>query len=200
MAVSLCIFNLISSWALGGKQQFMGVLEREPLIIVFINGAVYALGDYLEMASLGGLPSAAYQILQQIRIVLIALLLIPSKNQYQTRLQWTLLFILMFGMSTHLCISTSGKDNVDSSRSDGALHVDISEFQTHLASLHMSCILIFMWYLGTMSHSYASTSMALDLASRQLAAQTATMRGTTIRSAVALLLQTRALRLACTSQ
>merc|ERR1712176_512119 len=61
------------------------------------------------MNSLGGLPAATYQILQQFRIIVTALLLIPAKGQYQTRLQWTILFILMFGMSTYMCISTAGK-------------------------------------------------------------------------------------------
>jgi len=109
MTVSMCIFNLIFCWAKGGTEQFMSVFDREPFIIFSINGAIYALGDFLEMNSLGGLPAATYQILQQFRIIVAALLLIPAKNQYQTRLQWTILFILMFGMSTYMCISAGGK-------------------------------------------------------------------------------------------
>jgi len=109
MTVSMCIFNLIFCWAKGGTEQFMSVFDREPFIIFSINGAIYALGDFLEMNSLGGLPAATYQILQQFRIIVSALLLIPAKNQYQTRLQWTILFILMFGMSTYMCISAGGK-------------------------------------------------------------------------------------------
>jgi len=109
MTVSMCIFNLIFCYAKGGTEEFMSVWDREPLIIFSINGAIYALGDFLEMNSLGGLPAATYQILQQFRIIVSALLLIPAKGQYQTRLQWTILFILMFGMSTYMCISTAGK-------------------------------------------------------------------------------------------
>jgi len=118
MTVGLCIFTMFSCLAKGGKEQFMSIFEKEPMIIFSVNGAVYAFGDYLEMASLGGLPPAAYQIVQQFRIVLTALLLIPAKNQYQTRLQWTILLILMFGMSTYMCISSKGK--ADSSSGDAS--------------------------------------------------------------------------------
>merc|ERR1719201_1075724 len=113
MTVGLAIFTFAGCYAKGGSQQFMSIFEREPMIIFSLNGAVYAFGDYLEMASLGGLPPAAYQIIQQFRIVLTALLLIPAKNQYQTRLQWTILFILMFGMSTYMCISSGGQKDSD---------------------------------------------------------------------------------------
>jgi len=114
MTVGLCIFTMLTCYAKGGTQQFMSIFEREPMIIFSVNGAVYAFGDYLEMASLGGLPPAAYQIVQQFRIVLTALLLIPAKNQYQSRLQWTILIILMFAMSTYMCISSGDKKDTSS--------------------------------------------------------------------------------------
>merc|ERR1719446_557238 len=101
--------NLILCYAIGGAEQFASIWESRPLIIFSINGVVYALGDYLEMASLGGLPAAAYQILQQSRIILTALLMIPAKGVYQTRLQWTLLAILTFAMSTHMIIASGSK-------------------------------------------------------------------------------------------
>jgi len=112
MTVSLCILNLIFCWAVGGKKQFMSIFAKEPFLIFSINGAIYALGDYLEMAGLEGISAAAYTILQQFRIVLTAILLIPVKNQYQTRLQWTILCILMFAMSTYMCISEGGGNKV----------------------------------------------------------------------------------------
>jgi len=95
----------------------MSIFNREPLIIFSVNGAVYALGDFLEMNSLGGLPAATYSILQQFRIIVAALLLIPAKNQYQTRMQWTILFILMFGMCTYMSVGAKGSTD---SASDGA--------------------------------------------------------------------------------
>jgi hypothetical protein len=117
MTVSMCIAFLIQCYALGGKQQFGTIWESRPFIIFSINGVVYALGDYLEMSAIGGLPAAAYQILQQSRIILTALLMIPAKGLYQTRLQWTLLAILTFSMSTYMIIA-SGKKEEKSSDSD----------------------------------------------------------------------------------
>ena len=81
-------------------------MSSRPFVIFSINGIVYALGDYLEMSAIGGLPAAAYQILQQSRIILTALLMIPAKGVYQTRLQWTLLAILTFSMSTQCEVHT----------------------------------------------------------------------------------------------
>jgi hypothetical protein len=118
MTVGLCIFTMFFCFAKGGMTQFMSIFERAPMIIFSVNGAVYALGDYLEMASLGGLPPAAYQIVQQFRIVLTALLLIPAKGQYQSRLQWTLLLMLMFGMSTYMCISAGDKTDSSAGSAD----------------------------------------------------------------------------------
>jgi hypothetical protein len=117
MTVSMCIGFLIQCYALGGKQQFASIWESRPFIIFSINGIVYALGDYLEMSAIGGLPAAAYQILQQSRIILTALLMIPAKGLYQTRLQWTLLAILTFSMSTYMIIA-SGKKKASTESSD----------------------------------------------------------------------------------
>jgi len=121
MTVSLCILNLIFCWAVGGKKQFMSIFAKEPFLIFSINGAIYALGDYLEMAGLEGISAAAYTILQQFRIVLTAILLIPVKNQYQTRLQWTILCILMFAMSTYMCITGGESKDVHGSAIKGYL-------------------------------------------------------------------------------
>jgi hypothetical protein len=115
MTVGMCIMNLITCYVVGGQKQFASVFEAKPFVIFSINGVVYALGDYLEMSAIGGLPAAAYQILQQSRIILTALLMIPAKGLYQTRLQWTLLSILMFAMSTYMIIASGGKGGGSSS-------------------------------------------------------------------------------------
>lgn len=119
MTVSMCFGFLLQCYALGGKEQFGTIWESRPFIIFSINGIVYAVGDYLEMAAIGGLPAAAYQILQQSRIILTALLMIPAKGLYQTRLQWTLLAILTFSMSTYMIIA-SGKKEESSKTTDMA--------------------------------------------------------------------------------
>jgi drug/metabolite transporter (DMT)-like permease len=120
MTVSMCMGFLIQCYALGGKAQFATIWDSRPFIIFSINGIVYALGDYLEMSAIGGLPAAAYQILQQSRIILTALLMIPAKGLYQTRLQWTLLAILTFAMSTYMIIASGKKDSGSSSSADNS--------------------------------------------------------------------------------
>merc|ERR1712050_11505 len=95
--------------------------QSRPFIIFSMNGIVYALGDYLEMSAIGGLPAAAYQILQQSRIILTALFMIPAKGLYQTRLQWTLLAILTFSMSTYMIIASGKKEEKAASADIGTL-------------------------------------------------------------------------------
>merc|ERR1719486_540312 len=109
MTVSMTFMTVGSCYAIGGAKQFASIWKAKPFMVFSINGIIYALGDYLEMASISGLPAAAYQILQQSRIILTALLMIPAKGVYQTRLQWTLLAILTFAMSTYMVIASSGK-------------------------------------------------------------------------------------------
>merc|ERR1719420_2538704 len=111
MTVSMTFMTVGMCYAIGGAKQFASIWEAKPFMIFSINGIVYALGDYLEMASIGGLPAAAYQILQQSRIILTALLMIPAKGVYQTRLQWTLLAILTFSLSTYMVIASGGKSS-----------------------------------------------------------------------------------------
>eukprot|EP00928_Gymnodinium_smaydae_P014844 TRINITY_DN1544_c0_g1_i12.p1 TRINITY_DN1544_c0_g1~~TRINITY_DN1544_c0_g1_i12.p1 ORF type:complete len:375 (-),score=99.76 TRINITY_DN1544_c0_g1_i12:395-1519(-) len=123
MTVSMCFGFLGQCYMLGGKEQFKSIWEPRPFIIFSINGIVYALGDYLEMAAIGGLPAAAYQILQQSRIILTALLMIPAKGVYQTRLQWTLLAILTFSMSTYMIIASGKKDDSAATTDMGTLIV-----------------------------------------------------------------------------
>jgi drug/metabolite transporter (DMT)-like permease len=139
MTVSMCLAFLVQCYALGGKAQFGTIWESRPFIIFSINGIVYALGDYLEMAAIGGLPAAAYQILQQSRIILTALLMIPAKGLYQTRLQWTLLAILTFAMSTYMIIASSGK-KVESKASTADVSTLIVGTIFAFAKVVISCV------------------------------------------------------------
>lgn len=101
----------------GGKKQFASIWTPKPLMVFSFNGLVYATGDFLEMASMGGLSGAAYQILLQSKILVTAILLIYVKGVFQTRLQWTLLFILMMSMSVYMVIMSG--DSGSSGESGG---------------------------------------------------------------------------------
>merc|ERR1719321_756590 len=111
MTCLLFIFCTLSCYLIGGKRQFASIWQPKPLMLFSINGIVYATGDFLEMASMGGLSGAAYQILLQSKILVTACLLMYVKGVFQTRLQWTLMFILMMSMSVYMVIMSSGKDS-----------------------------------------------------------------------------------------
>jgi len=112
MTLLISVFTLVFCYAVGGKKEFDTIWDMKPLLLFSVNGAAYALGDYLQMASMGSLQGAAYQILMQTRIILTATLMICIKGVFQTRLQWILLTILMCSMSTYMVIASgdSGSD------------------------------------------------------------------------------------------
>lgn len=118
MTLIMLVLTLLLS-ALGGRAQFASIWKRGPMLVFSINGIVYAVGDYLEMASLGDLDGVAYQVLQQSRIILTALVMICFKGHFQTRLQWTLLLILIFAMSAYMVIQSRGKVVAIPSRGKG---------------------------------------------------------------------------------
>mmetsp|Transcript_18159 Transcript_18159/g.28591 ORF Transcript_18159/g.28591 Transcript_18159/m.28591 type:complete len:387 (-) Transcript_18159:255-1415(-) len=114
MTLLISVFTLVFCYAVGGKKEFDSVFIPKPLILFSINGAAYALGDYLQMASMGSINGAAYQILMQSRIILTASLMICIKGVFQTRLQWILLSILMCSMSTYMVIESGDAGSGDS--------------------------------------------------------------------------------------
>jgi hypothetical protein len=116
----------------GGYKQYMKVWDVAPLVVFSINGTIYAFGDFLEMASMGSLSGAAYQILMQSKIIITALLMICAKGVYQTRLQWILLVILMCSMSGYMVLVSSGK-------SSGGGGVPLSGMILALFKVLMSC-------------------------------------------------------------
>lgn len=107
--VLIAFFSIIFCLVVGGKKQFASIWEPQPFIVFAINGALYTVADILEMASMGGLSGAAYQIMMQSSIILTAFLMMCLKGVYQTRLQWILLFILMAAMSVYMVIAQGGQ-------------------------------------------------------------------------------------------
>jgi drug/metabolite transporter (DMT)-like permease len=107
----LSVSSIAVCLIVGGKQQFASIWRIKPLILFSLSGAVLSLGNYVEMASMGRLHSVAYQILIQSKIVFTALFLMFVKRVFQTRLQWTLLIILMFSMSSYMIISSNAEED-----------------------------------------------------------------------------------------
>jgi len=107
MTLLISVATIGGCYVAGGKKEFEKIWNPKPLMLFSVNGAVYALGDYLQMASMGSLQGAAYQILMQTRIILTASMMICVKGVFQTRLQWTLLGMLMCAMSVYMVVESS---------------------------------------------------------------------------------------------
>ncbi|CAE8723251.1 unnamed protein product [Polarella glacialis] len=101
-----CIFTVIVgqilALALGGMKEWRLIWEPKALKVFSAIGFMYALGDYLEMASMGALGGAAYQVLLQSKLVITALMLWYVKGSKQAGLQWNLLVLIMLSMCVYM--------------------------------------------------------------------------------------------------
>jgi len=99
--VTLFIGQLMA-FALAGKDGWKMIWKPAPMIVFSAIGFVYALGDFLEMASMGALAGAAYQILLQSKLVITALMNWKIKGTGQTILQWNILVLVMLSMCVYM--------------------------------------------------------------------------------------------------
>jgi len=111
-----CVFSLFAGQLLallrGGVASWRQVWNPKSLTVFSGIGFMYALGDYLEMASMGSLSGAAYQVLLQSKLVITALMLWYIKGQRQAGLQWQLLVLIMLSMCVYMIGgSDSGGDS-----------------------------------------------------------------------------------------
>jgi len=116
VVLSTCVISVASlacCLVVGGREQVLSIFQPRPLLVFSINGLVYFAGDILEMASMGSLHGAAYQILMQTRILLTVVLMMFVKGVKQSRLQWTILFMLMASMSAYMVIISNEDEGGD---------------------------------------------------------------------------------------
>jgi hypothetical protein len=109
--VVIFLFFQLVQLALYGMKGWREIWQRTPMIVFGLNGAILAVDDILEMQTLSSMSGAPYQVLCQSKIVVTALLMMPFKGVYQTRMQWMLLTTLMCAMSVYMCISRSGNNS-----------------------------------------------------------------------------------------
>lgn len=94
-----------------GMEEWRMIWRPEPLKIFSMIGLGYALGDYMEMCSMGVVGGAAYQILLQSKLIITALLTWYLKGIKQTTLQWNILLLIVVSMSAYtIGGSSSGGD------------------------------------------------------------------------------------------
>jgi hypothetical protein len=106
MCAIVVAVGMIMSAAQG---EFMTIWKINALKVFSINGIVYAIGDWLEMQSLGSLSGAAYQVLLQSKFLFTALFMMYLKGTKQSKLQWILLMCLMLSASVYMAISSTGE-------------------------------------------------------------------------------------------
>jgi len=87
---------------IGGTDEWRKIWSPAPMKVFSLIGFVYALGDYLEMASMGSLGGAAYQILLQSKLVITALMMWAIKGSKQSALQWNILVLVMLSMCVYM--------------------------------------------------------------------------------------------------
>jgi len=106
VVIGECVVTLIIAQlmclALGGMSQWKKIWSPAPMKVFSMIGFVYALGDYLEMASMGALGGAAYQILLQSKLVITALMTWQIKGTGQTSLQWNILVLVMLSLCVYM--------------------------------------------------------------------------------------------------
>jgi hypothetical protein len=89
------------------------IWKKKELQTFSVNGVIYAVGDWLELLSMGKLSGAPYQVLLQSKFIFTALLMLYLKGTQQSRLQWILLISLMLSMSVYMAVSSgSGESNL----------------------------------------------------------------------------------------
>ncbi|CAE8583367.1 unnamed protein product [Polarella glacialis] len=107
----ILVCNLIAlcdkdGWKAGLKKCYTG-----PSMRVFsCIGCIYAVGDFLEMTSMGAMDGASYQVLLQSKLVITALMMwaIKGPSAKQTMTQWSSLTTLTIGMIIFMVAESGG--------------------------------------------------------------------------------------------
>jgi len=106
--IIIVVMQLVTLWD-GGMEQWKSTWTNRRALEVFAAiGIVLAIGDWLEMLSMGGLSGSMYQILLQSKFIVTSLMMMYLKGTRQTRLQWILLFSLMGTMSLYMSFAPGG--------------------------------------------------------------------------------------------
>jgi len=111
LVICLVICDIIALFHKDGWKAGLRECHTGPSVPIFgFLGCVYAMGDFLEMASMGGMDGAAYQILLQSKLVITALMVwaIKGRSAKQTQTQWAALLTLTLGMVIFMTTQSRG--------------------------------------------------------------------------------------------
>mmetsp|Transcript_73021 Transcript_73021/g.201505 ORF Transcript_73021/g.201505 Transcript_73021/m.201505 type:complete len:409 (+) Transcript_73021:130-1356(+) len=106
-----------NGWKVGLSQCYNGASMR----VFGAIGALYAVGDYLEMMSMASMNGAAYQVLLQSKLMITALMMWAIKGQSarQTAAQWCVLGTVTVGMALFMLVQTAGSGSTKVGQSSG---------------------------------------------------------------------------------
>merc|ERR1719436_746838 len=78
--------------------------QPQCLMVFGLIGAIYALGDFLEMLSMASLSGGVYQVLLQTKLLITALMCWWLKGSRQSSIQWHMLFAMFLAMSAFVLV------------------------------------------------------------------------------------------------
>jgi drug/metabolite transporter (DMT)-like permease len=138
--------------------------QPKCLAVFGMIGAVYAVGDTLEMLSMSSLSGGVYQTLLQTKLLITALLVWWLKGQRQTPLQWHVLISMFVATSAFVLV-----DMDSSSDSGGASAVPVVGVVCTLLKVAASC------YCAVLSEKYLKAYKDMSLPAKISALSTTWM-------------------------
>jgi len=126
--------------------------QPKCLAIFGMIGAMYALGDTLEMLSMSSLSGGVYQTLLQTKLLITALLVWWLKGTRQTALQWHVLIALFVSTSAFVLVDMGSADGGGSASS-----VPIGAVLCTLLKVAVSC------YCAVLSEKYLKAYKNMSL-------------------------------------
>lgn len=86
----------------GGVSQWREIWRPRPMAVFSVLGVLYAIGDFLELKSMGSLSGPVFQVVSQMKLIITAGMLWAIKGQKQSLLQWILLGLLMLSLCCYM--------------------------------------------------------------------------------------------------
>lgn len=105
--LSMVFVNMVAF----AENGFNGVAEcwRPKGLMTFgVIGLWYALGDLLEMMSMGAMGGGVYQVLLQSKLLITALMMIKLKGTMQSEMQWYALVAVTLAVSAFVIVDSGG--------------------------------------------------------------------------------------------
>lgn len=106
--ITVSLMNAVA-FAYGGTKGVAECWQPKYLFVFGMIGAMYAMGDYLEMLSMSSLSGGVYQTLLQSKLLITAIMLWWIKGTKQSKLQWHVLFAMFLAMSSFVIMDQDSK-------------------------------------------------------------------------------------------